>query len=255
MTTKQKIAKELKDCLDEVIKLLKILQEYDKKADLKKDDEEENIPFQMHYQIWYTKASRIVERLAPDRLAEFKSYYEIDPKRKSIGYGTYSIQDFIKNVVPSRRSHPDFDAVEQTFTNVYNQNTILSSLVSRIDNIVNNIETSLFYELQDKELDTAQKLIKVNLRASGSLAGVILESHLQKVVQTHNLKSRKKYPSIGDFNEILKSNEIIENPTWRKISYLADLRNLCTHKKSSEPTEEQIIELINGVNWAIKMIN
>lgn len=47
--------------------------------------------FQYDYQSWYTKALSVVTTLAPNRLAEFRSYYEIDPKRKNIQYGTYVI--------------------------------------------------------------------------------------------------------------------------------------------------------------------
>ena len=42
------------------------------------------IKFGMEYQNWYTRAPKIVEVLAPDRLEEFISYYKIDPKRKSV---------------------------------------------------------------------------------------------------------------------------------------------------------------------------
>ena len=49
--------------------------------------------FQYDYQRWYTKALKVVTSLANDRLAEFRGYYEADPKRKVFGYGTYAIQD------------------------------------------------------------------------------------------------------------------------------------------------------------------
>ena len=56
--------------------------------------------FKIKYQNWYTKAIRLVSFLAPDRASEFKSYYEIDPKRKSLSWGTWVIQDYVKGVVP-----------------------------------------------------------------------------------------------------------------------------------------------------------
>jgi hypothetical protein len=42
--------------------------------------------------------------------------------------------------------------------------------------------------------------------------------------------------------------------SWRRIQFLADVRNLCTHKKDSDPTKDQVTELLNGVNWAMKNI-
>ena len=40
------------------------------------------------YNGWYTKAVRVVRTIAPERLKEFQSYYEIDPKRKFPGFRT-----------------------------------------------------------------------------------------------------------------------------------------------------------------------
>ena len=52
----------------------------------------------------------------------------------------------------------------------------------------------------------------------------------------------------------LKAASVIDTPAWRKISYLADLRNLCSHKKDIEPKKEQIEELIQGAEWLTKHI-
>jgi len=45
----------------------------------------------------------------------------------------------------------------------------------------------------------------------------------------------------------LKAAGVYDIPTWRKIQHLAELRNLCDHKKSREPTESEINELLAGV--------
>ena len=66
------------------------------------------------------------------------------------------------------------------------------------------------------------------------------------------MKIKKKNPTINDLNEPLKNAGIFELATWRKIAYLADIRNNCAHKKDSEPTKEQVLELIEGANWLIK---
>jgi len=137
--------------------------------------------FQYDYQRWYTKALKAVSSLAPDRLAEFKAYYEIDPKRKALGYGTYVIQDFFKNVVPNKLQHPDFDSDERTLICFFNQLTILKAIAGRVDTVLENIEGELYAELQDSELVIARQLCKVNLRAAGALVGVVIEGHLQKV--------------------------------------------------------------------------
>jgi len=210
--------------------------------------------FHYDYQRWYTKALKVVETLAPDRHAEFRSYYEINPKRKSLGYGTFVIQDFLKNVVPSGYDYQDFDSRTQALTCFFNQLTIFHSLVERVDSVVANIEGELYADLQDSEIIVARQLAKVSLRATGALMGVLIEGHLQKVTSSHGVTIAKKNPTIADLNDLLKSAAIIDTAAWRKISFLADLRNLCSHKKDVEPTKEQVEELVQGAEWLTKNV-
>ena len=84
--------------------------------------------------------------------------------------------------------------------------------------------------------------------------GVIIEGHLQKVVQAHKITLAKKNPTVSDLNECLKSASVIDQPTWRKISYLADIRNICSHRKDVDPTKDQVEELISGGEWTIKNV-
>src|SRR4030095_2910563 len=144
------------------------------------------------------------------RLAEFKAYYEIDPKRKALGYGTYVIQDFFKNVVPNKLQHPDFDSDERTLICFFNQLTILKAIAGRVDTVLENIEGELYAELQDSELVIARQLCKVNLRAAGALVGVVIEGHLQKVADSKGVKVSKKNPTIADLNDPLKAASVID---------------------------------------------
>lgn len=212
----------------------------------------EEKPFEYDYQRWYTKALKAIGSLAQDRYAEFRGYYEIDPKRKHFGYGTYVIQDFLKGVSP--RAYADFDTRERVLNCFFNQLTILRAVDHRVDSILANIEVELYAELQDSEIVIARQLAKVSLRAAGALVGVVLEGHLQKVASVHGVKVEKKNPTIADLNDPLKSASVIDTPTWRKISFLADLRNLCSHKKDSDPTKEQVEELIQGAEWLTKNV-
>ncbi len=214
------------------------------------------LQFGTEYQNWYTRALTIVEVLANDRLEEFISYYKIDPKRKATNAQNYVIQDFIMGIGARTDVYkePLWDTNSVTAVKVSNQVQILQSLQARIDSVLSDVRGSLLSELQDKELGIAEELLKVNLRAAGSLTGVILENHLQKVMQNHNLAISKRNPTISDINDVLKSNNIYDIPTWRKIQYLYDIRTLCSHKKKREPTEEEVTELISGVNEIIKKI-
>ncbi|MEO6306593.1 MAG: hypothetical protein ABIO96_10920 [Nitrospiraceae bacterium] len=242
MSKREAIHKELNALCEEGAKLA---------VDFQKKEEKQ---FQYDYQRWYTKALKAVASLAADRHAEFRSYYEVDPKRKSLGYGTYVIQDYLKGVAPNNFQHPDFDTRAQVLTCFFNQLTILTAIDERVDSVLANIEGELYAELQDSEVAVARQLAKVSLRAAGALVGVVIEGHLQKVAFVHGVKITKKNPTIADLNDPLKAASVIETPAWRKISFLADLRNICSHKKDAEPTKEQVEELMQGAEWLMKNV-
>jgi hypothetical protein len=221
----------------------------------RKPDGKNDAPFNFDYQKWYTKALPVVRTLATDRYEEFRRYYEADPKRKGLGYGSYVIHDFVKGVAPNKYSHPNFDTKAQVVNAFLNQIAILSSVVDRLDSVLADIEGRLFADLKDAELATASALLKISPRAAGALAGVVLEAHLQRVATSRGVKIAKKAPTIADLNDPLKQEGVYETATWRKVGYLADLRNLCCHKKGTDPTAEQVVELLEGVNWAIKTVS
>lgn len=240
---REDIKRELRSLREEAKPIIKFLQG---------TNEEEGYSFHFEYQNWYTKALRVVKVLGPDRYEEFKKFYEIDNRRKSLTYSTYVIQDYIKGIIPT--SYNNFDSTSQTLTLLYNQFTILSSLESRIDYILSDIEATIRTVIIEDEIATANNLLKTSLRAAGALCGVIIETHLHKVSENHGVVIRKKYPGISDLNELLKKNNIYGTTEWRKISYLADIRNLCSHKKDQEPKKDQVEELIIGTNWLVKNV-
>jgi len=233
----------------------KLVQEQDSLLNLTTKNED-ILAFGTQYQNWYTRALRIVKALAPDRLAEFIAYYEIYPKRKSFSSGTYAIQDYImgKGARVDWQDKPLWDTHNAVAIRFLNQVQILTALNTRIDSVLADVTGVLFAELQDHELDSAQQLLKVSVRAAGALAGVVLERHLQQVAQNHGVTIRKKAPTISDLNDPLKQAGIYDTPTWRKIQLLGDLRNLCSHQKGSDPTKVQVDELITGVNGIVKTV-
>ncbi len=210
--------------------------------------------FQFDYQAWYTKAKKAMEIMAPDRHAEFCSYYEIDARRKALNWSTWVIQDYFKGVVPVGYGFENFDAKAQVLEGFMNQITILKAAATRIDSVLANVEVELYAELQDSEVAIAGQLLKVSPRAAGALVGVVIEGHLQKVADSHKIKVPKKNPTIADLNDPLKAAGVIDISGWRKISFLADIRNLCSHKKDVEPTKEQVQDLISGAEWLIKNV-
>ena len=222
MDTSESVKKELKALLDKQKNLINLAQENEK-----------IIEFGTAYQSWYSRAYKLVESLAPERLNEFTSYYLIDPKRKITDAGNYVIQDYTKGI-GARTDHHDnplWDTNNLTMIRIMNQMQIIASLSSRIDSVLQDVTGHLFAELQDSELIAATKLKKVSVRAAGALAGVVLERHLQRTATNHGISIRKKAPTISDLNDPLKQKGVYDVPMWRKIQLLADIRNLCSHQK------------------------
>ena len=72
--------------------------------------------------------------------------------------------------------------------------------------------------------------------------------------ENHVVKIAKKLPVISVLNEALKEASIIDVPQWRFVQHLADIRNLCDHGKTKEPTVEQVNDLVAGVRKIIKTL-
>jgi hypothetical protein len=241
------VEKEVVDLLNEHEKLQKLLDEKDEKI----------LEFGTAYQRWYSRALKAVEILGKDRLEEFQSYYRIDPKRKTYSGGAYVIQDFVKGsgATTDAWDKPNWDIFNTTAVRLYNQMQILGSLKGRLKGVLADVRGHLLAEIEDEELEVAAKLLRVNVRAAGALAGVVLEAHLQRVAANRQVPIGKRDPTVADLNDPLKKAGIYDLPTWRKIQHLADIRNLCDHKKGREPTEEEVAELVSGVQAIVKTLH
>lgn len=245
--TKDEIKQRVSTLVSEGTKLVKKIA---------KAKEGDRIKLGSEYQLWFTQAKSIVKYLASDRIYEFESYYYRDSKRKEINDLTYTIQDYVNAIrIPTNwKEEPDFNVHNVAAMKIAQQVQIMESLIFRIDSVLANVEMLLLSDIQDLELQTARNLLKVSHRAAGALAGVVLENHLQKVFTTHSINTNKRNLTISFLNDELKKNDIIDNVAWRKIQFLGDIRNLCSHKSSREPKTGEVEDLINGVNEIIKNI-
>lgn len=257
MIDKEKIKEEI-DKLFKEGKLLYfsmfLLAPEGKKALQKANIDENTLPvFTQQYDHWYTRSHRLIERVAPHRLNDFVELYK-KPKIKELSFSNYCISDALLGYTLTRGSTVIATPISAQ-GKLEQQVEILASIRSLVDDYFFNLETELQGNIFDSELDSAEELFKKKfLRAAGAIAGVVLEKHLNNVVQNHSIKITKKNPTISDFNEKLKEGNFVEVPTWRKIQYLGDLRNICCHDKSVEPTEEQVKDLISGVKYIITNI-
>ncbi|MEQ5221388.1 hypothetical protein ABN242_04970 [Providencia alcalifaciens] len=213
------------------------------------------VSFEGEYQSWYTKAYRVVSQIIPERLAEFESLYKSDPKRKEITYVNYTISDSLIGL-QRKNGLGDFIVNRASATRKMEmQYKIIESARERFTSMLFDIKDIVQADIFDSELETAKELNKKGfIRAAGAVTGVILEKHLAHVCSLHNLKSRKANPSISEFNQLLKDNEVIDTPTWRFVQHLGDIRNICDHHKEREPTKDDVSEFISGVEKVTKTI-
>jgi hypothetical protein len=209
--------------------------------------------FEAHYQGWYSEAHRLFEQVLPGRAKDFESYYKPANVRKEINGGNYTISDFLKGlnitrgvqkIVGPEAAIPSFDQ----------QISMLRGIQNRFDSSLYDIKTLVQADLFDDELEAASELNKKGFtRGAGAMAGVVLENHLQAVCYQHS-ETPPKTATLGKLNDFVREKTIIDLPTWRFVQHLIDLRNLCDHKMSVEPTKSQVSELIDGVRKITKTI-
>lgn len=212
--------------------------------------------FKGKYQVWYSESLAIIKILLPDRINDFTKYYEKPKNRKEIKYSNYVIEDYLQALRVTRGwDKEEVVGPAAAIPQFHQQLNILRSVKRRFESSLFDIKQLVQADLFDSELDAARELNKKGFaRGAGAIAGVVLEGHLSQVCEKHKIKVTKKKSTINDFNQPLKDNDVIEMKDWRFIQHLADLRNLCDHKKKKEPTREDIKELINGVEKIIKTI-
>ncbi len=203
------------------------------------------------YERFYTQAYRVISELLPERLDDFETQYKPQKNRKEISYSTYTIYDGLRGSSNTFRNAKPSVALAR----MQSQIDILSSLKDNLGSRLFEIEEVLRADLFDSELESARHLSgRGHLRAAGAVAGVVLEKHLGVVARRHGFATRKKAPSIADFNEYLKSCSAIDVVQWRRVQGLADIRNLCDHPKDREPTPEDIEDLISGTERVLKQV-
>jgi hypothetical protein len=231
--------------------LLELSPELQKKV---KAENRKNLPkFDEAYQTWYSEGLATVRQLLPDRLGDFVSYYKPVKARKEITNGNYTISDYLQGIEVTFGVQI-LASKKAAIPLMRQQIQIIGSVKKRFDSSLFDIHSLVQADLFDHELDTADELNRKGFhRAAGAVAGVVLEGHLLEVCRQHKLAVLKN-PSISELNEKLKKEDIVDLPTWRGIQRLGDIRNLCDHKKTDDPTKEIISELIEGVRKTIKTL-
>ncbi|MBB6584990.1 hypothetical protein [Ralstonia solanacearum] len=223
----------------------------------KSEDLIKNIPsFDVEYQSWYSEALALLRQILPDRVADFCRHYEKPKTRKDITYENYRIEDYLQGLNVTRGVYKEkVVGPDAAIPHFRQQLAIVEAAQDRFDSSLYDIRHMVQADLLDSELEAAEHLAKSKFfRAAGAVAGVVLERHLGEVCVYRKIAISKKNPTIGDFNEALKAGGLIDIPQWRFIQHLADIRNICDHAKTPDPTPEQVEDLLSGVKKIIKTV-
>ena len=205
------------------------------------------------YQAWYSEARALVHQLLPDRLSDFTRYYEKPKARKEINYESYTIEDYLQGLTRKRRTYTVVGP-EAAIPKFRQQLAIANSMRNRYESALFDLRQLAQADLFDSELESAKELARSKfVRAAGVVGGVVLERHLSGVCDHHELTVRKKH-TIANLNDTLKNANVIDIPQWRSIQHLADLRNLCAHNSGRDPTVDEVLDLITGVEKVSKTV-
>lgn len=214
---------------------------------------EKKYPLIASYQNWYTKCLSFLVVFGKDRIEEFRQLYQLKT-RKEINVTTYGISDYLQGITTT--IYGETRTYDSTFASKMEiQIDIIKSVADRIDSVFQSMAEEIRFDVLQSELSAAGALTKAGFsRAGGVLAGVALEAHLSAVCDHHGVSPKKKEPTLNDLSQALKDGDFIETAQWRFIQHLSDVRNKCAHHKASEPSKEEVVDMITGVEKIMKTV-
>ncbi len=205
-----------------------------------------SVSFSNAYQKWYTKSILLLNALFPERKDEFASLYSPNPKRKELNLLTYTISDAIRGL--SNNNVNPSNAIDL----IMRQMDIIKSFKDVINSKIRDVRQLIENDVFEDELASAKYLLLKGFnRSAGAICGVLLERHLKNMLASKNLSLSKKDPSINDLNAELYRNGVIDATQNKFLLFLGDIRNKCDHDKKSEPTKDEITDLISGTGKVI----
>jgi hypothetical protein len=162
-------------------------------------------------------------------------------------YMMQSFNDLHSNLTDEKAYYLPF---EDFVGKLRQQKSILEGVKRRFTSSLFDIKHLAQADLFDDALDQARYLwTHKYYRASGVVAGVVLEQHLKSVCNTQGFVVKLKHPVIENYRQTLyDENKYITPAQSTQLTYLGQLRNKCGHNKTEEPTKDDIQNLINGVD-------
>ena len=194
------------EVLSQLDALIEIGQRYSKSFQLQVYTYESNVP-EAELRAFVVSALAAIERIAGKK----SQYYENIPQES----------------VPSQLAVVSSPSFIPTITGV------LIALRDAVDQgLLQSLESRLRANIHDDFLVQASELLDADYHVAALvLTGGVLENHLQKMIQAGGLVLPKK-ESISKYNDLLRDNAY-DQPKWRRIQSISDLRNEAAHGKGS----------------------
>ena len=251
MIVKQNVKEQLQRLIEETTAI------YKKFRKSKKEGKNE---FTALYQSWYSGALPLIKKFAPYRFKEFLEYYfinfEKEQRERFNDEKTYTIQDYLIGIEPVRYTGyvggEGWEPHAVVEAKLLNQFEILKSIESRIDTVLQNLEYEIYAEFQTIEIDTAKKIATNSPTAAGVLAAAILQNHLFRVLQIHEIDTTISNPTINDLVELLRNNGVLDFQQTRKIKHYADIYAMIL--KNTESQHSDITALLTGAEEVTKTV-
>lgn len=197
--------------------------------------------FLKHYERWYNSAKVLVGEYLPDRVEEFEESYSIVRKLLQLDL------DYLKDKNEA--------TIGLELNNEINfQINILRSIPDRVEAEHLRIRKNISEDVTVEELQKSKKLLDDgHIRASGVLAGVALERHLQSICHQSDADI-KIHPDDGitSLAQELSDNNFLTDDDLRLLQHLSGLRNKCAHADDESPNNREVERLINEAEEFIR---
>jgi len=131
---------------------------------------------------------------------------------------------------------------------------VLASLIALRDavdqGLLARLEQRVRANVYDDFLVQAGELLKAGYHVAAIvLAGGVLEEHLGKLCAARSLVW-KGDGSISKYNDLLR-DVVYDQPAWRRIQQVGDLRNLAAHGKGADLKADDVVDAVKYISRAI----
>ena len=183
------------------------------------------------YEVWFA-VTKLIVRQYSDRYSAFEGKY-------------HKIKDYILiKIVVNKNSF------QNNFTFLFDEQVnIVHTIIPIISVKETNFKKILTADLLDSELEQAEILYKYDFyRASGAIAGVVLERYLKTLCEVNLIDIGEKDTIEPLATKLYKSDKVpvFDITLFKSIQHLASLRNKCTHPKEDVKSHE-VRELMDKV--------